>query len=105
MRLRKIRYVDVIADASTVGSVVVIAENRHWLSGDSGPHQKRDEVRLGFVLLAEAGFQIRSARVEISQGDAAQPTVIQPLQHLLHQYLGLAIRINWIERQTLWNRH
>ena len=62
VRLRQVVHVDVVADAGAVRVSIIVAEERDGLAGLHGAEQQRNQVGLGFVLLAEAALGIGAAR-------------------------------------------
>ena len=73
MCLCQIVHMDVIAHAGSVRSRVLVSEDfkRRTLSPNR-LKSRRDEVRLGFVHLADRAVFVRSSRVEIAKAYVTQ---------------------------------
>ena len=94
VRCSQVTHVDVVANAGTVGSRVVRAEDVHvFQAAQSYVENPRNKMCLRLVRLAAIRAH-RACRVEVSQaGIAESVNLMEPSQHSLHQQLRLAIRI------------
>jgi hypothetical protein len=98
--------VNVIADARAVGRGVVRAEDRDGLAPPQGRLQDdRHQVRLGPVVLADAGVGGGPGGVEVPQGRVSQavgPGVVP--QGVLEVQLRLPVGVDGVGRMVLRNR-
>src|SRR5438445_9347107 len=107
MSISKIVHVDVIADASAVGGLVVIAEDLQ-----SGPlalnrlEDERDQVSLRVMVLADFRALVCSRRIEVSEAHKAQSiSEAVGFQRILECELGRSVRIHWLTRITFRYGH
>ena len=98
--------VDVVADAGAVVGRVIFAEDFNGGAAAEGDvEDEGDEVRLGFVGFS-AGDDTASlstvfrgsGNVEIAERGGAQAVdLVEPVEHVLDEELGLAVGIGWLE--------
>ncbi len=72
---REIADMDVIADAGAVGGWVVVTKKLDGLAGYGGSEQEGDQVGFGLMLLAQVGFGLGCAGVEVAEDHAAEASV------------------------------
>ena len=71
MRCGEVGDVDIVADRSAVGRVVVVAEDRKVRHVSLQRHHRaRNEVRLEVAQLADAAGRIGAAGVEVAQRES-----------------------------------
>ena len=98
MGFRKVRNMDVVADAGAVGSWVVFAINADGRTAAHGDvKDERDEVRFGVVGLAAGdavGALGGASDVEIAQrGIAEAVNSVEPGEHVFNEKFGFAVDI------------
>ena len=101
----QVAHVNIVANASAVRRVVVVAENRHRLAALDRLEQEWYQVRFRNVLLAQARARLGAASIEIPQRDTAQSAVLveRPKDHL-NRRLRFAIRVDGRNRSVLRDR-
>src|ERR1035437_2579013 len=100
MRRGQVLDMDVVADAGSVGSGVVLAKEGHLATLLHRRQDIRDEVRLGRMLLAIR--DTRSGRVEVAQDHAPQAVAVAiPGDGRLNGSLRLAIGVDGPDRVRL----
>src|SRR5947208_15675043 len=107
MGLAKVVHVDVVTNAGSVGSGVVIAENFH--GGAPTLHSfenQRNEMRLGFVQFADRTALIRSGSVEVAKADVFQAiSATIGLEGQFEGELGCAVGIHRLTRSLFRDWH
>ena len=107
MSVSEIDDVDVVAQARAVRRRIVIAEDRDVIAlAERDLQDQWDEVRLRVVVLADGAIVECTGCVEVAQRDVADAVrAADPLHHLLHRALRLAVRVRRLRRIVFHDRH
>ena len=107
MSISEIDDVDVVAQARAVRRRIVIAEDRDVIAlAERDLENERDEVRLRIVILTDGAIVERTGRIEVTQRYVANAVrAADPLHHLLHRALRLAVRVRRLRRIVFHDRH
>ncbi len=99
----QILHVDVVADAGTVGSVVVRSEHfEDRPPAARGLDREGNEVALGPVVLAQIALLVGTCGVEVAEVDVANPVCqLEVTEHAFEDELGAAIGIDGVLRVLL----
>src|SRR5688572_32564257 len=103
----QIRNVDVVANAGSIRSRIVRAEDlRFLLPAESGIEHQRYQVRLRVVILTYIPIGIRAGGIEIAEREVFDSVDLpKPLQGALEGKLGLAIWIDGMLRSVFADWH
>ena len=107
VRLGQVVDMDVVAHTGAVLGGIVVAEDADRLPLLQRHLQdNRNQVGLGVVRLTDLAGGVRAAGVKVAQRHIAQAVCEgNPLHHLLHRELGLAVAVGGVGLVALQNRH